>query len=244
MTAADALILLNLVILESLLSIDNAAVLAVMVRGLPKNQQSKALKYGIAGAFLFRGICLLLAAWLIKILWLKIVGGIYLIYIAIAHFTPKRDSIEEGVDTEHNSLFLRVKKYFGLFWSTVILIEAMDLAFSIDNVFAAVAMTDKFWLIITGVCIGIVAMRFVATKFVLLMNRYPSLENSAFAVIWILGLKLVMAGAADYIPGLESTGDVLKGHTFDLVFSGAMMVIFIIPILFTAKRQKAPSDRQ
>lgn len=60
------LIILNLIIIESLLSVDNAAVLATMVMDLPKEQREKALKYGIIGAYVFRGICLVLAAWLVK----------------------------------------------------------------------------------------------------------------------------------------------------------------------------------
>ena len=64
------LIILNLIIIESLLSVDNAAVLATMVMDLPKEQREKALKYGIIGAYVFRGICLVLAASLVKIWWL------------------------------------------------------------------------------------------------------------------------------------------------------------------------------
>lgn len=88
------LIILNLIIIESLLSVDNAAVLATMVMDLPKEQREKALKYGIIGAYVFRGICLVLAAWLVKIWWLKAIGGLYLIYLFINYFytksTPKK----------------------------------------------------------------------------------------------------------------------------------------------------------
>ena len=80
------LIILNLIIIESLLSVDNAAVLATMVMDLPKEQREKALKYGIIGAYVFRGICLVLAAWLVKIWWLKAIGGLYLIYLFIKYF--------------------------------------------------------------------------------------------------------------------------------------------------------------
>jgi YkoY family integral membrane protein len=228
MEAADLFILLNLVILESLLSIDNAAVLAVMVKDLPRDQQPKALKYGLAGAFFFRGLALVLAAWLVEIVWLKIAGGAYLLYLGYAHFTPKRDSIEEGVDKEHNKFYLRIKNWIGPFWSTVLLVEIMDIAFSIDNVFAAVAMTDKLWLIVTGVCIGILAMRFVATRFATLLHKHPALENSAFVVIILLGLKLVIGGATDYnvLPGVKA---VLESHWFDLAFSAAMVGIFFVP---------------
>ena len=81
------LIILNLIIIESLLSVDNAAVLATMVMDLPKEQRKKALKYGIIGAYVFRGICLVLASWLIKIWWLKALGGMYLMYLFFNYFS-------------------------------------------------------------------------------------------------------------------------------------------------------------
>ena len=78
------LIILNLILIESLLSVDNAAVLATMVMDLPKEQREKALKYGIFDAYIFRGICLVLASWLVKIWWLKALGGVYLIYLFLS----------------------------------------------------------------------------------------------------------------------------------------------------------------
>ena len=78
----ELLIFLNIFLLEVILSIDNAAVLATMVKRLPKEQQNKALTYGLVGAYVFRGLALLFASLLIKIIWLKVVGGIYLMYLA------------------------------------------------------------------------------------------------------------------------------------------------------------------
>jgi predicted tellurium resistance membrane protein TerC len=71
---ATLLIIGNLILIESLLSVDNAAVLATMVLDLPPQQRKRALKYGIAGAYIFRGICLLLASYLVHIWWLKLLA--------------------------------------------------------------------------------------------------------------------------------------------------------------------------
>ncbi len=229
------LLIFNLFILESLLSIDNAAVLAVMVQDLPCKQQSKALKYGIGGAFLFRGCCLFLASWLIKILWLKIVGGLYLIYLVYGHFTPAKDTIEEGVDKDHNKIYLFIKNKIGSFWSTVIIVEIMDIAFSIDNIFAAVAMSNNLVIILVGVSIGIVAMRFVATWFTILIQKYPSLENSAFVVIFILGFKLMLSGFSDYLQALQIVKILMSNHWFDLSFGLFMVTLFLFPILIKSK---------
>ena len=82
------LIIGNLVLIESLLSVDNAAVLATMVMDLPKQDREKALKYGIIGAYLFRGVCLLFAAMLVKVWWLNPLGGLYLLYLCYGFFSP------------------------------------------------------------------------------------------------------------------------------------------------------------
>ncbi len=228
----NILIILNLFILESLLSVDNAAVLAIMVKDLPKEQKKKALRYGLLGAYVFRGLCLFIAAWLVKIVWLKILGGIYLLYLVYGHFTVANDTIEEASEVNDSKIYKFASK-IGLnkLWATIVLVEIMDLAFSIDNVFAAVALSNNFYIIMAGVAIGILAMRFVAGWFVNLIEKYPSLEKSAFIVIALLGLKLIVSGAVDYIPSFLLVKSILENHIFDLAFSAIMMLIFFIPIL-------------
>src|ERR1700754_4574279 len=85
------LIIGNLIIIESLLSVDNAAVLATMVMDLPKSDRNKALKYGIIGAYIFRGICLLFASFLIRVWWLKPIGGLYLCYLTFKFFKERAE---------------------------------------------------------------------------------------------------------------------------------------------------------
>lgn len=226
------LIILNLIIIESLLSVDNAAVLATMVMDLPKEQRNKALKYGIIGAYVFRGICLVLAAWLVKIWWLKPVGGLYLLYLFIDYLytksTPKKD--DDLLDKNSNVLYKYTIGMFGKFWSTVILVEVMDLAFSIDNVFAAVAFTDNIYLIWIGVFIGILAMRFVAQSFVKLMEKYPFLETAAFVVIGLLGIKLLLAFPAHFFH-TSPVFQFIESEKFDLFVSMLTVSVFLVPII-------------
>jgi YkoY family integral membrane protein len=229
------LIIFNLFLLEAMLSIDNAAVLGLMVKDLSKSDQPKALRYGLLGAFAFRGLSLLFVSILIKILWLKLVGGLYLLYLVYGHFTPKKDEIEEGVDKEHNKRYLSLKRALGGFWATVVLVEVMDMAFSIDNMFAAAAMTDKIYLILIGVFAGMVAMRFVAQLFCVLMVKFPSLERSAFIVIGLLGLKLIFVSVLSWKASFADVNAILGSRTFDLSFSGTMLLVFFLPILTTSK---------
>jgi YkoY family integral membrane protein len=198
---AAFLIILNLILIESLLSVDNAAVLATMVMDLKEEERSKALKYGIIGAYFFRGLCLLFASYLMHIWWLKPLGGLYLIYLTISYFikkhTPKKD--DDLLKKENSKFYRYTLGKLGKFWSTVLLVELMDLAFSLDNVFAAVAYVENYeqpqglYLVWIGVFIGILAMRFVAQAFVNLMGKFPFLETSAFLVIGILGIKLTIS---------------------------------------------------
>lgn len=183
-----------LILIESLLSVDNAAVLATMVMDLPPAQRKKALKYGIIGAYVFRGICLVLAGFLVSIWWLKPLGGLYLLYLVWDWWKGKQTAGKEDdfIDKKGNWLYRVTVGSLGNFWATVALVELMDLAFSIDNVFAAVAYTPNIIAIWIGVFIGILAMRFVAQGFVKLMERYTFLETCAFTVIAILGIKLTL----------------------------------------------------
>jgi len=252
---ASLSVVINLILIESLLSVDNAAVLATMVLDLPKDQRKKALKYGIIGAYVFRGICLVFAAVLIQIWWFKPIGGLYLLILSIRHFffSKKKDevhTIAEELEMKHKSwLYRKTLGAFGPFWATVILVELMDLAFSIDNVIAANAYTKNIILIWIGVFIGILAMRFVATGFVKLMEKYPFLNTCAYLVIGILGLKLSLSVVTHFFP-CSSFALFLEGpqaclnqqgkdlplgeHPViwgDLITSALSISIFFIPVL-------------
>lgn len=230
---ASLLIVGNLILIESLLSVDNAAVLATMVLKLPPQQRKKALKYGIIGAYVFRGVCLLLASYLIKIWWLKSLGGLYLLYLAIDWWFKKRkskDADEAEILRKENRLYKMTVGKVGKFWATVISVELMDIAFSLDNVFAAVAFSDNILIILMGVFIGILAMRFVAQYFVQLIEKYPFLEGCAFAVIGLLGLKLSLSVYEHYNEHAFLT-EMLQSEAADWVTSALTLGIFFIPVL-------------
>lgn len=249
------IVIVNLILIESLLSVDNAAVLATMVLDLPKDQRRRALKYGILGAYIFRGICLLFASMLIQIWWFKPVGGLYLLILAIRFFffskkSEDPETVHEEIEHTKKSWFYRkTLGAFGPFWATVIMVELMDLAFSIDNVIAANAYTKNIILVWAGVFIGILAMRFVAQGFVRLMEKYPFLDTCAYLVIALLGVKLSLSLITHFYPCssfalfmegphgcLEAQGKHLPvGHHptvwGDIITSIVSIGIFFIPVL-------------
>ena len=134
----DVLTIGTLVGLEGLLSADNALVLAILVRHLPTDQRKKALRYGIWGAFIFRLIALLLVSWLIHAWYFKALGAGYLLFISFKHFWNLKTSTSiEGKGYQNMS-----------FWRTVVTVELTDIAFSIDSILAAVALSNKLWIFI------------------------------------------------------------------------------------------------
>ncbi|MCS7067562.1 MAG: hypothetical protein N2Z75_09740 [Meiothermus sp.] len=187
----QALIVIGiLIVLEAVLSADNAMVLGVMVRQLPPPWRQRALFYGIAGAYILRGLALLFAVYLIQFWWIQALGALYLLYIAIRHFS-KRGPKEEVRPHSGQTLTTVTPRQF---WSIVAQIELADLAFAVDSVLVAVALSDKLWIIFTGVFIGILALRFVAVLFVGLLEKYPRFEAVAFAVVGFAGVKLAIGG--------------------------------------------------
>lgn len=230
-------LILGILLLEVILSFDNAAVLATMVKDLPKEQQAKALKYGILGAYIFRGVALFLVEGILQFWWLKPIGGAYLLYMAIKHFANKsiQAEIEEEVEQTKKSFIYRYTVgIIGVFWSTVLAVEFMDFVFSIDNIFAVVAFSDNIVLIIIGVFIGILAMRFVAKYFILLMEKIPAMESAAFVVIALLGIKLCLAILVHYFPSY----DWIESEKFDMYVSGLTLLVFCFPILRQLMKRK------
>ena len=236
---ATLLLVLNIIIMESLLSIDNAAVLASMVMDLPKNQRKKALFYGMIGAIGFRIVCLFLAAYLLQIWWIEPIGGIYLLLLVFNYFKKKNKEISVDHELKKPKTYSFISKYITPFVATVFMIQLMDLAFSIDNVLAVVAFTKNMSLIILGVVIGIITMRFVATWFVTLMVKYPFLETSAYIIIGVLGLKLGISAITHYYPDLSffkyigSSGNIEQDvkENMDKLFSLLTLIIFFAPLI-------------
>lgn len=178
-------IILSLIIIEGLLSVDNALAIAAMASHLPGKQKVMALRLGIFGAYFFRFVALFSAQFIIENEWVKLIGAAYLVHLLASHFARKKTN-------EHASLEAAAAKIAGRgFFATVVSIELMDLTLSVDNVVAAVAMSDKLWVVCTGVFIGILALRLVAGYCIKLIERFPTLEDTAFILIGFVGAILV-----------------------------------------------------
>lgn len=211
LSPAVLLIILQLIYLEGILSIDNAAVLGAMVSHLPPHepvpwpgplrglqrpvhrllggQRPAALKVGLLGAYLGRGLMLFIATWVIQNRWLLLLGGLYLIKLAVDHLGETPAEARAAAAEAAGQPVLRVTRSF---WNVVLAVELADLAFSLDNVVAAVALSRELWVVMTGVFLGIVTMRFAAGIFVRLIVRHPVLEGAAYLLVLSIGVGLLV----------------------------------------------------
>ena len=221
------LIILQLIILEGLLSIDNAAVLGAMVIHLPDdkpihwhaklkwlgeklhpilgNQRTAALRVGLLGAYVGRGLMLVLASLVVNNPWLKIIGAAYLIRLAFENLGMAEES---SADSE-----IRTVKATS-FWGVVVSVELADLVFSLDNVVAAVSLSDKLWVVMVGVALGILFMRFAAGLFSRAVEREPVLREAAYLLIFNIGIELLLEELAgveisDWLRFTISVGTIL-----------------------------------
>jgi YkoY family integral membrane protein len=228
-TSADLLTVAMLVALEGLLSADNAMVLAVLVLGLPKSQQQKALRYGIIGAFVFRILAILLAFYLIQISFVMLIGAAYLLWLPYSHFTGHQDAAARRTPKP-------AQPWLGLsaFWATVAKVELTDVVFAIDSILVAVAMSNKQWVIITGGILGIIAMRLVIGQLLVLVNRYPVLVDGAFVIIAWVGVKLLL----EY---LHLVG-IVHFQIPKPISLGLIVVIFAVALVWAKMQGPAETD--
>ena len=241
-------VLLVLVALEGLLAADNAVVMAVMVKHLPKEQQKKALFYGLLGAFVFRFAALFMITLLVDVWQIQALGAAYLLFIAFKHIYDQRKGKEHSIEPE-------ATKGSG-FWMTVLKVELADIAFAIDSMLAAVALaitlphldlfgvseigginSGQFAVMLAGGLVGLVIMRFAAHKFVKLLADFPQLETTAFVIVGWVGVKLTVLTLGheklEIIPH-----DFAHSSEWKLIFWGVLLSIVVAGALFSVKKKR------
>ncbi len=245
----DLMVVGLLIILEGLLSIDNALVLGLLAKRLPKEMRARALSYGLVGAFVFRILAILAAGFLLQWTIAKLLGGGYLIFIALKHLLSQhseqddnkvvmddegqpqivdaetgerlniaRENIEIEQRVPIGASMVTETDYEALgntpapsnegvscnivahsqaaFWRTVLVIELTDIAFAVDSILSAMALVgsvrSKLWVVVVGGILGLILMRFAAALFIRLLDRFPRFETSAYLLVVVIGIKLVL----------------------------------------------------
>ncbi|MBS1704679.1 MAG: TerC family protein [Armatimonadetes bacterium] len=232
---ADFAVVAVLVGLEILLSADNALVLAIMVKHLPKKLQQKALLYGLGGAFVFRLIAILFAKQIMALWWLQAIGAVYLLILPIKHFVKK----SAGKD---------VKPVGSSFWGTVVAVEVTDIAFAVDSVLAGVAVVksqDKIWVVYLGAIIGVIALRFAAGYFVRLLERFPALDHVAYLLVGWVGVKLSFMAGHNYGVNEVKLGRTPAFSVHELspaIFWGVLALIAVAGATYAYLHKATPEE--
>lgn len=219
----DWLLILSLVIMECLLSVDNSIVLAAQAHTLPqRKQQEEALFYGIWGAFIFRFLVIGIGTYLINLVWIKVLGSLYLVYMSWRFF-------HEKITKKKKKIHLFRIKGLSPVWQVVISVEFTDIMFSLDSVLTLIAVSNNPVIILIGSIVGIVAMRGVAELIMDLMNKIPELEPMAYILIFFIAAKLFLS-----IPAIDIE---IPTSIFTLVLVIAFAITFIIH--FWRKHQRS-----
>ena len=223
----DIPLIFFILIVEILLSADNSAALAMIVKRLPVKKQKKALVAGLYSAFFLRALGVLFAAFLIYLFWVQLIGGAYLIFIAwqFIYGSKKQAATISPIS----------------FWKAVVYIELIDILFAIDSILGAFALASlyypfemiasKLWVIYLGGTLGAVAVRFATGKFITILNKHKKIETIAFLLIGWMGIKLLSEGSLAFLH-TESIR-----HALDIFFwIGTLLIIAVGAIFLRGKR--------
>ncbi len=182
--------ILTLAVLETILSADNALALAALVRELPDpRQERQALNWGLAGAFVLRVAMLVSASWTVKFWQVEVLGAIY------KHFGQKFRNIE--TEDQNFAPNLGIESL----GSVIVLIAFTDLAFSLDSMTTAIALADRFWILLTGGILGMLALRFLTGLFVRWLAEFVYLQDAAYLTVLAVGGRLLLkACQPTYLP--------------------------------------------
>ncbi|MBW4616548.1 MAG: TerC family protein [Desmonostoc vinosum HA7617-LM4] len=176
------IVLLILVFLEAVLSADNAIALAAIAQGLEdKKLERQALNFGLVVAYVLRITLILTATWVQKYWQFELLGAAYLLWLVFQHFTSAETDDDHHHGPRFNSLLQAIP-----------VIAFTDLAFSLDSVTTAIAVSQEKWLVLTGATVGIVTLRFMAGLFIRWLDEYENLEDAGYITVALVGLRLLL----------------------------------------------------
>lgn len=214
-SGADWAIIFSLILMECLLSVDNAVVLAAQTQSLPTlRQREKALIYGLWGSYLLRFLMIGLGTFLIHMWEVKVIGALYLGYLVIHFFYQRHHQAQHH--TQQAGKAKQTAKFGQVVWQIVF----MDAIFSVDSVLAALAVSTKPIIVLIGGLIGILMMRGVAEVIMALMQRIPELEPMAYYLIAIIAVKLFLT-----IPQIDIE---IPASLFVLILIAAVGITLVI----------------
>lgn len=218
---------IGVLLIDLILSGDNAVVIALAVRGLQGNVRRRAIQFGVAAAIGLRVIFVFIVSFLVQLPLLQLVGGLLLIYISW--------QLVRGEDEEAN-----VKAGSGL-WQSVRIIAIADAVMSLDNVIALVAISrnpegdPRVWLVALGIALTIPIIVYGATILSNLMNRFPIIVYAGAALLVYVAVELMFD---DKLGIAHSVAEATEGY-HGIIALGAAVIFTAIAFYFNRRTAKA-----
>lgn len=218
----DLIAILKIIGIDILLSGDNAVVIALAARGLPRQQQRLAVGFGTFGAVAMRIALALVAAALLQVAGLKLLGAALLLWIAVKLLLPQDD------DRTHIDGSSRLRMAV---WT----IMSADLAMSLDNVVAVAAVANgSAPLLIFGLAVSIPLVVLASTFLMRLMERFPIVITGGAALLGFVALEMAVSDAiaapvVASVPWLSTA----------LPLAGAVTVVMVAQLVSALRRGNA-----
>ncbi len=131
---------------------------------------------------------ILTATWVQKFWQFELLGAAYLLWLVFQHFTSQETEGDHHHGPRFNSL-----------WQAIPVIAFTDLAFSLDSVTTAIAVSQEKWLVLTGATVGIITLRFMAGLFIRWLDEFENLEDAGYVTVALVGLRLLLKVVNDYL---------------------------------------------
>jgi YkoY family integral membrane protein len=233
------LLLPVLIALEAVLSADNAIALAAITRGLEDPQlEARALNIGLIGAYILRMSLILASSWVIDYWQFELAGAIYLLWLVYQYFTSKESADDETGAPHHHG------PRFASLWQAIPVIAFTDLAFSLDSVTTAIAISKETWLILIGGTIGVITLRFMAGLFIKWLEEYEHLEDAGYLTVSLVGVRLLVRVFNDRLVPPEWVMITLVGICFAWGFSKRKARMTIVESVNVEMEVPEPIEKQ
>jgi len=223
---------LQIILIDILLGGDNAVVIALACRNLPKQQRMKGILWGTAGAIILRVILIAFAVALLKVPFLKLVGGALLIWIGVKLLLP-------GDEDEHGNL-----QGGTTLWSAIKTIIVADLVMSVDNVIAIAGAAQQadpdhqMGLVIFGLIVSIPLIVWGSTLVLRLLERYPLVITLGGALLgWIAGGMMITD-----IVTVDMIGEPGAPLRYAAAIAGAVLVVVLGKVLGARRKPAVRTD--
>lgn len=222
----------QIIVIDILLGGDNAVVIALACRNLPKEQRLKGILWGTAGAIALRVILIAFAVALLQVPFLKLVGGALLVWIGVKLLLP-------GEEDEHGNL-----QGGTTLWSAIKTIIIADLVMSVDNVIAIAGAAQQadpehqMGLVIFGLVVSIPLIVWGSTLVLRLLERFPIVVTLGGALLgWIAGSMMITDIAV-----VRAIGEPGTALHYGVGLAGAVLVVLIGKLLGARRKPAAHAD--